>query len=154
MVTACTTSTIFDDAFADIDTAAIAKDRYNLGRPLRFIQRCLVARDIPPRHERFDCVREIGCGRIDALLNNRPFTAFWNLEFYFPEQWMTPWEQQRFVPCIYHHPSTARLELLDILTGSPIIVGNFLASEVRILSTPDLRDSQINAWAGTKLGST
>lgn len=138
----------FDTAFQDIDIAAIVKDLNNSGCSTHILARCLVAKDISPRHPNYEFELNMGVGFIEPILHAAPFPIHTHYYFAFPERWMTPWEQQRFMHCIYEHPNAAAFQRVDVLTASPLIVGGFTASQVRVLQNPDLRQKQIDAWGG------
>lgn len=98
---------------------------------------------IPPRDERFEFIKEFGASQIDAVLNNQPIKMGkvtssgegQHILFVFPERYLTTQEESVFVDCLARHDQimAAKLTIIDVVTKSPLIVGNFLADDVRVI---------------------
>ena len=97
---------------------------------------------IPPRDSRFDFMREMGSPQIDNVLTNKPLKfgvqtdgGGQHILFVFPERHLTTQEEHIFVPSLWGHHQIvdATLTIIDIVTKSPLILGNFLADDVRII---------------------
>jgi len=151
MIEAFSASSMFDQAFGTHEHHRTVMQQVNAdakrGDVSTVLWRCLVAKDISARDSQFEYTKELGSGTIDDILHKRPVSCDKSLAFYFPERYMSPWEQQRFTWCIAKHPQFAGLGLcVDILTGSPLIVGSFRREEVRILQNDELRAAQVAAW--------
>lgn len=58
-----------------------------------------------------------------------------HLGFFFPERHTTTQEEYMFVPMLKSHPQIfdATLTVIDIVTKSALIVGNFMKDDVRIV---------------------
>ena len=109
---------------------------------------CLVAKDIAPRSERFEFNRTFGQQFIPDILGRVDNPRIKDeLIIMFPEVCMSPFEQQRFVWCLEQGPCFKRLKVINFVTGSPLIVGNFLKEQVAILQTPELRTQHMAIWA-------
>lgn len=99
---------------------------------------------IPPRDQRFECEREFGSGKLDAVLTHQPLLPDYrtkngkgrHLLFVFPERHLSTQEEYVFVPRLITHPDiqSAKMTVIDLVTKSPLIVGNFIRDDVRIVS--------------------
>jgi len=101
---------------------------------------------IPPRDTRYEFDRDWGMGQIDAVMEHLPIKLDHSVSgggqqimFVFPERWMSTQEEYMFVPMLKSHPQIveAKLTIIDIVTKSPLIIGNFLKDDVRIVSADD-----------------
>ena len=90
----------------------------------------------PPRHEFFEFIRDMGSVHISPILKGEPLNSG-NLTFVFPERWMSVHDQQAFMHKLVQHPEANKIEQVDIITSSPLIVGNFRRETIRILEWPD-----------------
>lgn len=97
---------------------------------------------IPPRDPRFEFIKEMGCGQLDNILCDRPINMSatterggQHLRLVFPERHLTTQEEHILVPCLqwHHQIKDAPLTIIDIVTKSPLMVGNFLKEDVRII---------------------
>ena len=89
-----------------------------------------------PRHERYEFIREMGYGDIDRVFNKTPFRKD-VLTFVFPERHMSVHEQQAFMARLNEHPDADKITRVDILTSSPLLIGNFHREMIRIVTHPD-----------------
>ncbi len=97
---------------------------------------------IPPRSERFEFERDFGCGKLEAILEHQPLNlkpvcdGGYHLLLMFPERHLSTQEEYVLVPLLAKHPEIREMKLIiiDIVTKSPLIVGNFLKDDVRIIS--------------------
>jgi len=90
----------------------------------------------PPRHEFFEYMREMGMALIEPIMNH-DYIDGGHLSFVFPERWLGVAEQQAFSLVMSKHPEVKKIKSVDILTSSPLIIGSFMADQVRIISWPD-----------------
>lgn len=110
---------------------------------------------IPPRDARFDMCREIGARQIEAALHNKPLNmglttsdGGQHVMFVFPERHLTTQEEQQFPDCLarHHQIIDAPLTIIDLVTKSALIVGGFLAGDVRVIKdTEDFETGISNA---------
>jgi hypothetical protein len=126
---------VFDSMLGDIDYP----DDSKAGKIFSFKVRCGVVKRRPPRHEFFEPILNMGKVSIDPIMNHQPFTKEGPLDltFVFPERWMGIKEQQDFMYALALHPDIERIKSVDIITSSPLIVGNFFKEQVRILTWAD-----------------
>jgi hypothetical protein len=96
-----------------------------------------VAKYRPPRHEYFDFLRDMGSVHVSSVLRGKPLSNHGCLTFVFPERWMSVHEQQSFMNQLRHHPEVDKIEQVDIITNSPLMVSNFSREMIRILEWPD-----------------
>lgn len=101
---------------------------------------------IPPRDQRYEYERDFGMPKLEPILEHRPFKldtivkgGGQQLLLIFPERWLTTQEEYMLVPQIKSHPQVkdAKLTIVDIVTKSPLIVGNFLKDDIRIVKPGD-----------------
>jgi hypothetical protein len=100
---------------------------------------------IPPRDDRFQFERDFGMGQIQAALNKEPLNMGrvtktgkgQQIMFVFPERWLSTQEEQLFIPALYENKQIkdAGLTIIDIVTKSPLIIGNFIKEDIRIIRT-------------------
>jgi hypothetical protein len=97
---------------------------------------------IPPRHSRFDFERDFGSTHLPNILEGIPFkmhqmtqSGGQHLLLVFPERHLTTQEEYALVPALQKHPQIkdAPLTIIDLVTKSPLIIGNFLADDIRIV---------------------
>ena len=135
MIAAASGNDLFDSMLGDIDYPKNC-DAWKL---YPFKVRCGVVKQRPPRHDFFQPILDMGKGDIDRVLDHRPLIQKppMNLTFVFPERWMSVGEQVEFMSKLMLHPDVEKIECVDILTSSPLIIGGFLKQQVRILSWPN-----------------
>ena len=96
---------------------------------------------IPPRDERFEFINEMGRAHLDAVLNNQLLkisktnNGGQRIFFVFPERYLTTQEEHVFCDCLARHDQilAAKLTIIDLVTKSPLIIGNFLSDDVRVI---------------------
>ena len=86
-----------------------------------------------PRHERFEFIREMGRGVIDRLFKGEAELTG-TITFVFPERHMSVHEQQGMMSILARHKEVTQV---DIITSSPLLIGNFHNTMIRILTWPD-----------------
>ncbi len=102
--------------------------------PFRVRVGCVKA--APPRHERFEFIREMGAGKIDAVFDGSPLGSD-DLTFVFPERHMSVHEQQAFMSKLTKHPDADKIRTVDMITSSPLLIGNFVREQILILTWDD-----------------
>lgn len=89
-----------------------------------------------PRNERWHFMLELGRFDIERVFDGQPFMPPDKdvLTFVFPERWMGVHEAHAFVQKITEHPSVKKghITRCDLITHSPLIVGNFRKEQIRI----------------------
>lgn len=92
----------------------------------------------PPRHEFFEYILNMGMVDIEKILydadNYKPASK---LTFIFPERWMSVHEQRCFMYELCKVKNVDMIEQVDIITSSPIMVSDFMACMIRIITWPD-----------------
>jgi len=93
----------------------------------------------PPRHERFEFIREIGGGLIEAVMRGTPLSDTEHLTFAFPERHMSVHEQQAFMLKLATHPDamSGKIKTVDILTSSALMISSFHREQILILEWED-----------------
>lgn len=107
--------------------------------------RVAVIKNIPPTDPMFEYMLAMGMPLVDKVLFHQPLGLTNSyLMFVFPERWMTTPEEQLFIPMLRSHPevASAKMTIIDIVTKSPLIVGNFLIDDVRSVFRPDKEDTR------------
>lgn len=132
MVKAVSTAEIFEQMLGDIK---YSKDSI-AGELYPFFVRVGVVKIRPPRHEFFEFIRDMGMLDLKRLFAGEPI-AKETLTFVFPERWIGVHEAYAMMQVMVEHPNTPDFKQVDIITSSPIIVGNFVKEQVRILTWPD-----------------
>jgi len=103
----------------------------------------------PPRHPFFEYFRDMGVVQIDQVFSGEPFRAK-TLCFVFPERWMNVSEQRHFTYKLGRHPDAPNLEVVDIITHSPLIIGGLCAQQIRKLNWQDDKDfdyeGTVDSW--------
>lgn len=133
MVTVIRGDEILDSMLGDID---YPKDSAP-GTLYPFKVRVGCAKRRPPRHEFFEYLIDMGMPDIDKVFKNESFEGKKSLTFIFPERWMGVAEQQAFMAALSAHPEAETLEQVDIITSSPLLIGNFYKEQIRILTWDD-----------------
>ncbi len=90
----------------------------------------------PPRHEMWQFFLETGHLDIDRVFMKEPFSHN-RLTFVFPERWMNVSEQRNFMHQLKQHPDVDKIEQVDIITHSPIMLGDFSHYMIRVLKWDD-----------------
>jgi hypothetical protein len=103
-----------------------------------FQLRVCVPRGRSPRHPHFQMIREIGSGRIEAVmagtsLNELVSRVPIHLDFVFPERYLEPWEQQAFLLCLVGHPQARWVTSVDVVTQSPLIISGLRKETITLL---------------------
>ncbi len=124
---------LFEEMLGDINYSK----KSEAGKLYPFKVRVGCVKRRPPRHEFFEFLREMGSGDIDLVFNGESFGGAKTLLFVFPERWMGVAEQSAFMYVLKRHPEAKTLEQVDILTSSPMIIGNFMSAHIRVLTWPD-----------------
>ena len=102
----------------------------------------VVCCSIPSRDPEFEYMKDFGAGNIVPALEHDTLKMSvstkdggQHLGFFFPERYITTQEEYMFVPMIKDHPQVkkAKFTIVDIVTKSPLIVGNFMKDDVRIV---------------------
>jgi hypothetical protein len=145
LATACSGTDLFEGMLGDIKYPKDSKS----GKLFPFTVRCGLVRKRPPRHEFFEFIIDMGRGNIERIMTHEPLTQSdpIDLTFVFPERWMAVCEQVEFMSKLTKHPDVEKIRSIDILTSSPMIIGNFMAAQVRILTWPDDEETA-EPWAG------
>jgi len=89
-----------------------------------------------PRHDRFEFYVGMGSAHIDRIFTGETFGSD-VLSFIFPERFMSVHEQQAMISTLQKHPDAKKLERVDIVTSSPLIIGNFYRENIRICEWDD-----------------
>ena len=121
---------IFEQMLGDIDY----EDDMDL---FPFKVRVGIAKYRPPRHEFFDFIRDMGSVHIGPILKGEPLNHSGILTFVFPERWMSVHDARAFMLKLTRHPEANKIEQVDIITSSPLMVGDFRREMIRILEWPD-----------------
>jgi len=88
----------------------------------------------PPRHEFFEFIIDMGYLDIDRILQKKSLKGKTKLTFVFPERWMGVQETSAFMHLLVNHPEVSKIKQVDILTSSPMMISNFAAEQIRILT--------------------
>jgi hypothetical protein len=89
-----------------------------------------------PRDSRFDIIRDLGSNLLDDIFSGKPLPSG-ELTFIFPERHMSLHEQKGLMSKLSSHPSAGDISLVNIITSSPFIVGDFSRHSIRILTWKD-----------------
>ncbi len=90
----------------------------------------------PPRHVMWEFFLEMGRMDIDHVFMKEPFKSN-SLTFVYPERWMNVSEQRNFMHQLKQHPDVETLKQVDIITHSPLILGDFTSDMIRVLKWED-----------------
>lgn len=132
MTTVISGTQIFDSMLEGIDYPADSE----AGKLYPFKVRVGCVKRRPPRHKFFSYILDMGQSNIDKIFNEGPFNSN-SLSFVFPERWMGVAEQQAFMYCLKQHPQANKLIQVDIITSSPLLIGDFMREQIRIISWDD-----------------
>lgn len=93
-----------------------------------------VVKSCPPRHERFDYMREMGMGQIEDVMQGNPLNSE-HLTFVFPERHMTVQEKQSFMFKLAKHPDavSGKIMTMDMLTSCAFMISSFHKEQINIL---------------------
>lgn len=87
----------------------------------------------PSRHEYWEFMLEMGRGEVLAALAGKPVQP--KLLVVFPERYISIQEQYIFMSAIARNQT--KIRLFEMVTQSPIIIGNFLRTQLRIVTWPE-----------------
>lgn len=109
------------------------------GKTYPFFVRVGCVKACPPRHERFEFIREIGSGLIEDVMQGNPLSDVEHLTFAFPERNMSVHEQQAFMLKLATHPDamSGKIKTVDILTSSALMISSFHREQILILEWED-----------------
>jgi hypothetical protein len=133
MVTAMSMGEVFDEMLGSIKYAPDSKT----GQMYPFYVRVGCVKRRPPRHEYFEYIRDMGRGAVERICDHKPFVEEGSLGFIFPERWMGVAEQQAFMHSLVKHQDVSRIKSMDMITSSPLIIGDFMREHIVILSWED-----------------
>jgi len=88
----------------------------------------------PPRHEFFEFMLNMGTIDIERILYKKSLRGKKHLTFVFPERWMSVQEASAFTSMLLKNPDVSKIEQVDMLTSSPMIIGSFRSEQIRILT--------------------
>lgn len=117
---------MFDEMLGDI--------KPNKGDLYPFDVRVGVVKYRPPRHDFFEFIQHMGKNNISPILYHKKFNPAKVLTFVFPEAHMSVHEERSFMYKLHKHPEVKKIEQVDIITRSPMIVSDFKAEMIRILT--------------------
>ena len=131
-------NSFFDDMLGDIEPTEADREVYP-----HFLVRCALPYRRPPRHPFFEFVREMGSGHLDNILSHKPGTLRDTLTLVFPERHLNVSEQQQLFHRLNTHPDAKAglIRCVDVVTTSPLIIGNMSRAQIRICRWPDDVDS-------------
>ncbi len=121
---------IFEELLGDINYS----DDSFAAKLYPFKVRCGIVKLRPPRHEFFEFILEMGKQDIERVLYKKPLRRKKKLTFVFPERWMGIQEASAFMSLLLENPDVSKIEQVDILTSSPIMISNFDREQLRILT--------------------
>lgn len=102
-----------------------------------FQVRVAVIKARPPRHPAFDEIRDIGAGFLQHIFDGTKFRSNPNLILVFPERWMSVNETRLLMDKLHNHPQVKELKSVSIVTSSPVILTDFFAENMKIITFPD-----------------
>lgn len=91
----------------------------------------------PPRHPMWEYLLEMGRSDIERIFSGASFGGRAVLTFVFPERWMNVSEQRNFMYRLHRHPEAKTIKQVDIITHSPIMLGDFTKFMIRVLIWED-----------------
>lgn len=97
--------------------------------PFPFRVRALVPVDVTPRHPMFNEILDESKEDIECVLQGFPLNKS-ELLFCFPERWMGPIEQKRFLEYLAKHPDAKHIRSVDLVTQSDNLIQNLTADKV------------------------
>jgi len=101
-----------------------------------FLARVGVCKYRPPRHPYFEYLINLGSGYIEKILYGTGKLSG-ILTFVFPERFMSVHEQRSFMFQLCKHPTIDKVKQVDIITSCPLLVSDFYAEMIRILTWED-----------------
>ena len=122
---------LFEEMLGDINY----EDEFSLGL-YPFKVRVGMPYRRPPRHEMWQYCLEMGHLEIDLVFMKQPFRNT-RLTFVFPERWMNVSEQRNFMWQLKQHPDVGKIEQVDMITHSPLMLGDFSRHMIRVLKWDD-----------------
>lgn len=103
-----------------------------------FIVRVGVVKYRPPRHEFFEYLLNMGSTDIEKILyEGDTYDPPDRLAFVFPERWMSVHEQRAFMYNLCKIKNVDKIKQVDVITSSPIMVSDFMACMIRIITWED-----------------
>lgn len=108
------------------------------GQTYPFFVRVGCVKACPPRHERFEYIREMGASQIEDIMQGAPLNSA-HLTLVFPERHMSVHEQQAFMRNLACHPDAMKgnIKTVDILTSSALMISSFHREQILILTWED-----------------
>jgi len=103
---------------------------------LNFKIKVALIKNLPPRDEEFDIIRDMGFPYIEKVFKKEPLGTDVPL-FVFPERWMSIQEQYYFISYLNLNPDVEKFKEVLLICSSPIIIGNFKREQIRIITFPD-----------------
>jgi len=122
---------MFDQMLGDINYKV---DNMNL---YPFKCRVGVIKYRPPRHEFFQFIMTLGHNAIHPILYHEKFSMPSQLTLVFPESQMSVHEERSFMYQLTRHPQVGELQQMDLITKSPMMVGDFKADMIRVVTWPE-----------------
>ena len=123
---------IFEELLGEIDYDVAADTTFP------FKVRCAIIKYRSPAHPYFEYVIDMGRPLIGKILyEGDTFKPPEHICLVFPERWMSVHEQYSLMNDITKLKNVDRLKQVDIVTSSPIIVGNFRRQMIRIITFED-----------------
>jgi len=95
---------------------------------------CIAPR-CPPRDPMFEYVINMGRGDMERLFVERKPLKTRIALWVFPERWLTVHEQQALMYVVDKCGLRGELQSLQMITHSPLIIGDFTRDHVRMIST-------------------
>lgn len=94
---------------------------------------------LPPRHEMWDFIRDMGMPHIEKVLFGQPGLVGVgdSMYFIFPDRWMIPAESMEFLHRLHEHPeikACKKRTRVVVLTNQPYIVGSCMKEQVRMMN--------------------
>jgi len=128
-------ASIFEDLLGDIKYDPDS----NAGCLYPFFIRVGLIQRRPPRHEFFQFFLDLGMADTVNVIERKRIRKS-SLTFVFPERWLGIAEQQGFMHAMATHPDVSKIKQVDLLTSSPLIIGDFLRDHIRIITWPEDKD--------------
>ncbi len=128
-------NSMIEEMLGDINYSKDSKS----GRLYPFKVRVGLVQRRPPRHDYFQYMLEMGRLDVERILDGSSLCGKNQLTLIFPERWMGVSEQQKFMYVIVNHPEAKTIETVDMITSSPLLIGNFYREQIRILTWNDDR---------------
>lgn len=115
----------FDDMLDSIN------DNSKMHTPYKFRVGCI--KMAAPRDPRYAMLLDVGLVNIEAIFDNKPLVNS-NLCFVFPERFLSIHEQQSFFCKLEKHPDFDKIESIDMITSSPLIIGGVRRDNILIIT--------------------